>query len=344
MNKHLLMGTGLASTALVLAMFSGCSGGGSSTSAATETTELTELTSSKAETLAVNAAEALPGCSYVSDTVVTSASPAFTLIYQSAIKEVLDDSEASVSTKLATVRLTTINESTPGTCPTDPGYYTKIGTHDDGVDDVVYTFVNYCLGDDIESVTLNGVADVKNVGEPSDLGPIPQYVELSTGSEGLQAIEKSAEGTYTHVAKLDDFVYTYGNGDDNATSDKPSTMTADLLSVTDGRSGEVFSVSNVDISTYYADTTETADVVVNLVNVTYSDPEVGAVNVRTSTPIVVNDADIILSGVIEVTGSNDAVLTMSPSSTVQNSFDVMFDGSPLGLMDCSGLATGDILP
>ena len=337
MNKKLIIGSGLASTALVFVMFSGCGTGGSSTS----TTPTAELTTSSAQTLAVNAAEALPGCSYVSDTVVTSASPAFALIYNSAIKEVLDDSEASVTTKSATVRLTTIDESTAGTCPTDPGYYTKVGTHDEGVDDVVYTFVNYCLGDDVDSLTLNGVADVKNVGVPSDSGPIPQSVELSTGSEGLQAVEKSAEGTYTHVAKLDDFVYTYGNGDEGALIDNPSTMTADLLSVTDGRSSETFTVSNVGITTYYSDASDTPDVVLDIDNVTYTDPDTGTVSVSTGTPIVVNDAGVMVSGTIEVQGSNDAVLMMTPSTSVENSFDVTFDGESLGVMDCSGL-TADI--
>jgi len=340
MNKKLLIGMGLASTALVFTVFTGCGGGGSSSGTTSPTAE---LTSASAQTLAINAAEALPGCSFVSDSVVTSASPAFAVIYQSAIKEVVDDSQSSASTKSVTVRLTTIDESTEGSCPTDPGYYTKVGTHDEGVDDVVYTFVNYCLGDEVDSVTLNGVADVKNVGEPSDSGPIPQYVELSTGTDGLQATEKSAEGSFTHIAKLDDFVYTYGNGDDGATADQPSSMTANLLSVTDGRSGEVFSVSNVGISTYYGDSSDTPDVVIDIDSVTYTDPDTGTVTVSTGTPIVVNDAGVMESGTIEVTGSNDAVLVMEPSSTIENSFDVVFDGESLGVMDCSNLTTDVVL-
>ncbi|MDX1347948.1 MAG: hypothetical protein R3189_06845 [Thiomicrorhabdus chilensis] len=342
MKKITYTSAGLVASSLVLAMFSGCGGGGGGSS--TSAVETAELTTSSAETLAVNAAEALPGCSYTSDTVVT-ASPAFATVYESAIKTIVVDGEESAETNSsATVRVTTINETTAGTCPTDPGYYTKVGTHDEGVDDVVYTFVNYCLGDDVESLTLNGVADVKNVGEPSDLGPIPQYAEVSTGTEGLQATEKSAEGTYTHVAKLDNFVYTYGNGDDGASVDSPSSMTADSLSILDGRSDETFSVSNVNISTYYADATDTAnsDVVYNITNITYNDPDVGAVNISTPTPISGNGTDGITDGSIEVTGSNDAVLTMTLSGTVQNSFDVTFDGESLGVMDCSGLATDSL--
>lgn len=335
-NKKVLISTSIVlATGLSVSMFGGCGGGGGSSESPITTVE---LTAASAEELAVNAADALPGCSYTSDNVISAPSSVDTVV-KTVAQAITVSNDEPVGTRSTAAY--TIDERYEGTCPTNPGYATEVGSHDDGVDDVVYTFVNYCLGDDIDNVIVNGVADVKDVGEPSDLGPIPQYTEINSGDDGIQVTENSSEGSYVHVAKFDDVVYSYGNGDDGASSGEPSSITADSLSIKDGRSEETFSISNVNVSTYYADPSDTAisDVVFEISNITYTDPEVGAVNVKTTSPIVDNDTNGIISGEIQVSGSNDEVVTMTLSESVADSFDVVFNGEELGLMDCSGLST-----
>ena len=222
-----------------------------------------------------------------------------------------------------------------GTCPTLPGSYTISGTHEDGVDDLIYTFDNYCLGDDIDSTTINGVAYVQNVGIPSDTGPIPQYSTLSTESDGIEVTDKSTEGIYTDVVKATDIKYVYGNGDENATAENPDILTASSLTVFDGN--ETTSMSNVDISTYISGT----DTVLTINNLTYTDPEVGTVNIS-STAIVMDDTGVITEGEITVTGANDTSLTMPLDSSVTNGFSVVIDEETIGVLDCSGL-NSDIL-
>ena len=340
MNKLTKISAALLSTGLAFSMLSGCGGGGSSSSTTTAPTGAdAEITSSVAETLAVNAAQALPGCSFSSETTVTPSSSVVTM-YLATAKVMIDDRAAAASVNSATVRATTIDESSAGNCPiADPGTFTVTGSHDDGVDDVTYTFTNYCLGDDVDNVTVNGTADVKAVGVPSDAGPIPQYTTVSTGTGGITVVEKSTEGTFTHSAILDDYKYTYGNGDDGATLASPSTLTADTLSIVDGRSDGTFSVSGVNVGTYYNDASE---VVLDIENISYTDPDSGVVNVSSS-PIVINDSGVLISGTITVSGTNGSEMTMTLSDAVENGFNVLYDGGTVGVMDCSGLSSGGLL-
>lgn len=316
------------SMGLMVVMINGCGGGGSDTPTSTAT--LTELTPEVAEKMVVSASEALPVCSYTSNTVVTTTSKYVDLINKTSLKEVIKINKETTSLVIAE----SINDTISGTCPTNPGSYTVSGIHEDGVDDLLYTFNNYCIGDDVENVTLSGTADVKNVGTPSPTGPIPEYTSISTGSDGITTIEKSAEGTYSHNVKVDDLKYTHGNGNDDTTAESPSILTIGSLSALDGKTNGTFSVSNVDISTYDSGT----DDVTTINNITYTDPENGSVNVS-STAITTNADDVIVEGEMIITGSNDTKVTMPLSSSVQNAFDLMMDGEVLGVLDCSGSIT-----
>jgi len=311
------------STGLMFAMMHGCGGGGGTTKVT-----LAELTPEVAENMVISATEALPGCSYSSDTMLVKSSRYLDVINKSALKEIIEANKDTIPVLVGY----SINNTTSGTCPTAPGSVTISGTHENGVDDLNYIYNNYCLGDDIESLTLNGTAAVKNVGVPSDSGPISQYKAISTGTDGITVIEKDTEGTYTHTVQTSDLKYTYGNGNDATTAESPSIMTIGSISILDGKTNETLDVLNVDISTYDSG----ANNIVIIDNITYTDPKNGSVNIS-SNAMTVSQDDIILAGEITVTGSDDTKVTMPLSTSVENAFDLIMNGETLGVMDCSGL-------
>lgn len=316
-----------ASVGLVFGMMSGCGGGGSSDS---PDVTLSELTPETVKDMAENVATAIPGCSYGPNSAMTS-SQYLTLVYKSTLVQAIGKKEASIP-----LLAVDINQNISGTCPT-PGFLAIRGTHENGIDDLTFTFNNYCLGDDVENITLNGVADVKNVGTPSPTGPIPQYTTMSTGSNGIQATEKSSEGTYTHVVKASDLKYTHGNGNNDTTAESPSILTVGSLSVLDGKANETYSVSNVNISTYDSGT----DDVITINSLTYTDPDSGSVNIS-STAITVSEAGVIMGGELTVTGSNNTSFTVSPYPSVDNAFGVVIGGETIGVMDCSMVAIPEL--
>lgn len=314
------------SAGLSLGLMNGC-GGGSSDDASVVPSDvsLVELTPEVAEKMVMSAADAL-GCSYTSETVSVSSKYLDLLNKSASLKEMIEINKDT----LPVLAVEPISETVVGTCPTNPGSYTISGTHDDGVDDLVYTYNNYCTGDDIESVTLNGTAYVMDVGIPSDTGPIPQYITISTGDDGISSTEKSSEGTYTSVVKVSDLKLTYGDD----TAENPSILTIGSLSGVDGKTNETYNISNLDISTYESGTNE----VTTINNLTYTDPVNGTVNIS-STAITIDENDVMLSGQIIITGSNDTSVTMSPYPSVANSFALEMDGKTIGVMDCSATTT-----
>lgn len=314
------------STGLMFGLMNGCGGGSSDDSSVVSSdVSLVELTPEVAEKMVISASDAL-GCSYTSETVVTS-SKYLDLVNKSAsIKEVIEISKDIVPV----LAVEPVSETIVGTCPTNPGSLTISGTHEDGVDDLTYTYNSFCTGDDVENVTFDGIAYIKNVGIPSDTGPIPQYRTISTGNDGITTIEKSPEGTYTRVEKVSDLKYTYGD----TTAESPTILTIGSLNVVDGKTNKTYDVSNVDLSTYESGTNE----VVTINSITYTDPVNGTVNIN-STGITSNEDEVILSGEITIMGSNDTSVTLSPYPSVQNAFALEMDGKTIGVMDCSATTT-----
>jgi hypothetical protein len=327
--KTIKLGLVLSSVALAFVALGGCSSGGSSDAA---DTTLVSLTPAVAESMALSASEAINGCTYSSETVLP-ASTYTDIINKSPIKEAIANTPDSYVPYLATI----IDATYVGTCPV-PGYYTVVGTHEDGVDNLTYTFMDYCLGDENTSVTQNGSLSVVNVATPTDAGPIPVYSTVSTGATGIVSDEVSLDGNFTHVAKVSSLKYTYGNpvaGDTGVpTLENPDVLTIGSVSGADGRTGSTFSASNVNVSTYTLGTSS----VTTIANLTYTDSVNGTVNVS-STPITVDATGLITNTpVVTVTGADGTSLVMESSTTVSNSFNVIVDGTTLGVMDCSALA------
>lgn len=327
--KTIKLSLALVSVGLAFGALVGCSSGGSSD---TTDASLVSITPAVAESMALTASEAISGCTYSSDTVL-SASTYMDVINKSPVREAIANTTDAYVPYLAT----TIDNTYVGTCPV-PGSYTVVGTHDNGVDNLTYTFVDYCLGDENTSTTENGTLSVVNVATPTDAGPIPVYSTVSTGTTGIVTDQVSADGNFTHVAKLSNLKYTYGNPVANdtgvPTAEHPNVLTIGSVSGADGRTGETFSASNVNVSTYTLGTSS----VTTIASLTYTDSKNGTVNVS-STPITVDETGIITNApTITVTGADGTSLVMTSSLTVDNSFDVVVGGTTLGVMDCSALA------
>lgn len=327
--KTIKMSLVLVSVGLMFGALVGCSSGSSDS----EDTSLTAITPAVAESLALSASEAINGCTYSSATVL-SASTYMDVITKSPVREAIVNTTDAYVPYLAT----TVNETYVGTCPINPGSYTIVGTHDDGVDNLTYTFIDYCLGDENASITENGTLSVVNVATPTDAGPIPIYSTVSTGSGGIVTDEVNADGNFTNIATLSNLKYTYGNPVANDTGvptvDHPNVLTIGAISGTDGETNNTFSASNVSVSTYVTGTSS----VTTITSLTYTDSKNGTVNVS-STPITVDENGLVTNDpTITVTGADGTSLIMSSSATVDNGFDVIVGGTTLGVMDCSDLA------
>jgi len=306
----------------------GCSGG-SDGGSGDGSVNLTELTPEKAEKFAASAASALPGCEYTSDSAI-GGSAEFTstnMLYKNAVTTTVESKEGTKSSSASV-----IDERVEGNCPENPGYYTYKGSHENGVSTLTYNFVKYCTGDENESVTISGTAYPKSVGEPSDSGPIFQYLQVSSGD--MTVIEKSVDGTYTHTLKGKDVKLTDGNGGDtNATQSNPNKLEIGSFNVTDGKSGNGYGVKNVDLSSY----PDGENSVTNIKNITYTDLQTGTISIKSSTPLITDADGVIVTGDILVTGSDGTSMTMSPYTSVTNGFGVKVDDEIVGVMDCSGL-------
>jgi len=321
-----------ASIGLTLGLLVGCGGGDSDD--ATSSSSLATLDPETSELIAKNIAESLPGCSFVAEGAAVNMAPdASVNMIKASVAQFLDYGNAEKAMYNARlISAKEVNETFVGSCPSFPGSYSTVGTHDDGVDDVVMTFDKFCLGTDTEYTIVNGGVAIKNVGVPSDDGPIPQSSEISTIGAGIQVTEKSDEGTFTHVAVVDDLKYTYGNGEDDPTAASPSTLVVDAISIKDGRSNDDFSVSNVDIATYVAGETE----VVKITSITYIDPENGQVTISTS-DLIMDDEGVMTSGSITATGADNTSMSLTPSASADNVFTVTVDGQSIGDMNCTEL-------
>lgn len=296
------------------------------------------LDTASGEILARNVSSSLPGCTYVSDN--TAAEPPNTAalkLYQSTVDELLDDRTAqrlalhANSDSAFQARARDINESSMGNCPDLPGSFTIIGSHDSGTDNVTYTYDSYCTTSTDGRSVLSGTMAVREVGTPSDFGPIPQYATVSTGSSGLQISEESSEGTFNHSINIIGLRYTYGNGDEDATESSPDRFELGSMRISEGRENKVFEASNVNVSNYASGGNDV--VVIN--SFTHADPDLGTVSLST-TPLVIDENGVLLSGSITATGADNSTMVLTRSQSVNNAFDVMLSDSTAGVLNCSG--------
>ncbi len=314
-------------------VLNGC--GGSSGGSSSEDTTLTELSPDNVDRLSRSAANAIPGCDYkTDDTMGLRSKSGITRMMSRTFKQAINQYRASVSSiGNRSLRAETIDETTEGNCPSNPGSFRVVGSEDNGIAVTSVTYSDYCVGDDIEYSVVNGRLDLRGEADISGAESIPESLSVSTGSNGIEAIVTATEGVFTYNLNIDDFLLTIGNGLDDPTAANPNTLTLDSLSILDGRSNSTFKLFDVDIVSYLSGT----DNVGQINSLFYTDPENGTIGIS-STLIVTNEDGIVTSGSITLTGANSTTVSLNLSETVENSFDVTDENGQLaGVMVCSGV-------
>ena len=333
MKKLMNVTTGLCMSGLLVACGGSSSGGGGSSNA-----DLVELTPANVDTLSRNAANALPGCTYKSDTStgVADNKAAVNVLFRATYNKINHQyaRPQALGTRLST--RADIDETEPGDCPTDPGSYRTTGTEENGVQDARITFSDYCTvsdDDDDERLILDGVVTIRSVADVSGDEVIPESVDISTVGNGLDARAITDEGTFEYVFNVSRLQGIFGNGLEDPTEQNPNQLLMNSASVLERDTNYEYSLSDVDILSYDSGPNE----VVKINGITYTDPEAGSVTV-TTTPLVTDDNGVLLSGSITLIGADNSSITLSKSDTVDNSFDIKDSaGGTLGVMDCSGI-------
>lgn len=305
---------------LVCGLLIGCGGGSSSDSTSLSTAT---LSSENADLLGTNAAELLPGCVYTSDSAATTTEIRDVKNYQVMLDQLLQK-EATTKTSIR-LYSTTIDETNYGDCG---GTLTVNGTHDNGDDDVVYTYSNYCTDDGTTKTIMNGALNVYVNGEPSPTGPIIQDTTLSTNSSGL-SMEMTTDGqTVTETLYLSNYKAIAANetGTDEASG---TQVTADQIKIVSSANG-TYEADNVSFVSYGSD----IESFLKIYNATYIDPEVGAVSISTSA--IPNNEGATGSGTITVT-SNDSSATFSCDDVSTGLYTLEQDGITIGALDCNTL-------
>jgi hypothetical protein len=282
----------------------GCGGG----------TEKAKITQESVDTMGKNAAAVLPGCEYNSDNAIAvrmddELAGAYLLLYKKV---------DTLKTNNRTKKLgRTINESKAGTCG---GTYHKDGTHENGIEDVTYTYDHYCTGEPTKKTVMTGVVTVHSDSTPTPSGPELNYMTVSTGTDGLVTEATAGGTTQKQTIELSNLKYVVGKNGGS------SQITADRLkTVSDGKVYEV-----TDLNIEFAGDVDGGALTVN--SATYTDPDVGAVSIST-TPLQYGDG-ATGAGAVTLTGKDGSVeFKTNDVSTMK--FTAYLDGEPAGSIDCS---------
>ncbi len=297
-SKLIAIGTTVAIAGIVI----GCGGD-----------TLATLTAEDVDTIGSNAAKALPGCEYNSaDVAVSSPMGAF---YHDVYQEEIDK---LIQRKLAVPLGRTVHEVKAGTCG---GTLTTDGTHENGNEDLTYTYDNYCSGDDTKQTVVDGVASVQKDQTPTPSGPELNSATINT--EGLTTTNKANGRTTTQTVVMTNVVYTA------AKDGAPATLKAEKIKATND-DGKAYEFTNVNVEMKDASAGQPATMEVK--SGTYSDPDTGSVSI-TTTPIAYGDG-ATGSGTITVKGS-EGTAEFKTTDVSTGKFSATMDGKPVGALDCS---------
>lgn len=279
----------------------GCGGGESNGTGVTA-----KLTDANIDKLGDSVARALPGCVYISNTEV-----AFADEYLTFLKAISDDMKhKKIFSKMPGKQKTTISRVENGSCG---GTVLIEGIHDNGDDDLIYAYSNYCIGDAAgDRTVINGSTKVVKDGTPSASGPILDSISVSTQGTGISA--NTIEDGVTKAATLviDDFKWT-----------KSGTTTITKLKVVS--EDKAYTLSGVNTE-YNKD-----DGTMKIKSATYTDPEVGAVDISSN---MMSDG---APATITVRGTEGVATFESSSTNTKKFFASNEDGEPIGAIDCSGV-------
>ncbi len=216
-----------------------------------------------------------------------------------------------------------------GTCG---GAISGTSEHDNGVTDYEILLEGYCLTTDDGDLVLDGVLRAREVGKPSDDGPIIDRLEGST--DGPVIIDHGGEIT---EFELQDGLVEYGLPEAWAPG-VPTEDDPDLLSVKE------FALTFPDGSTTFVTDVEASRTGDMTLELTVTAGEFGVRGDYTSDlrtpegePLVFDLAYLNFGGSgAELQGKRGSVLTIIPEPLVPGRFDLELDGEPYkSSLDCS---------
>ncbi len=303
-------------TAISVIALTACGSSGES-----DSLNLTVLNKDTIDKFGTNVADAVPGCDYTSDTVATTTyQPKAIMAYRDLIDTMKQRSVASRNAN----RVSDYADELIGDCG---GTMVITGEHDNGNDDLTYTYTNFCNGDDPENKTvMNGVFTVFLDGHPTDSGPVVDKTLISTENSGVSVKSTIDSEVSTNTVYVDNLELS---GDDSSTN----TIKADKIRVDDD--GKDFIAS--DLSLVVTENGDTTSMQIN--SITYQDPDNGAVKISTSAIPV--DSDSSSAATITVIGADGTSATFKADDISTGLYTAKdSEGNVVGALDCTGLASG----
>lgn len=255
------------------------------------------------------------------------------------LRELVEVSRAMVAENIAKGRMVTrIKAASPvsGSCADSPGVAYVDSTHANGITDYTIDFQDYCAEGPDGNSFYKGVLTAKEVGTPSDSGPIISELQMAT--EELEVKPGGATGD-TVLVTLQNARTVYGVPDTWApgtpTAADPDLTTVGRLKVDVATRGEVHELSGVSV------TREGGDVAtVKVTAGRYINPEGKYVDIATpaAEPAVIDIAAAeVTSGALEATGAGGSTARITRGDQPRT-VAVSVDGAPLDKgLDCTDI-------
>jgi hypothetical protein len=260
----------------------------------------------------------LPGCEYNSANVSSAQMDDRLLVaVQSVHKEIKVFQRDINAVRYGRV----IHDVESGTCG---GTYTKEGTHENGIEDLTYTYDHYCTGDAMKQTIIDGVTKVHKDQTPTPSGPELNSMTIETQGDGITTTQKADGKSTSQTTAMNGVVYTPGkNG-------APNKLEVETLKSTNSE-GKVFELTDADIESKDAEGGQPATFRIKKAN--YKDPDVGLVSIET-TEIPYGDGAAGKPASITVSGSEGTVEFKTNDSSTGR-FSATMDGKTVGALDCS---------
>jgi hypothetical protein len=215
------------------------------------------------------------------------------------------------------------------------GTLTNLSEHDNGVTDIDLTFAAYCLQTDNGPVILDGVMKAKEIGQPTDYGPMISAFELDgDGPITVTRDSGTMEVEYGHSRTTYGTPSTFSPGE--PTSDSPDRTEISRISFTYPDRVDFFEGLVFERTSGWPATLHIRDGVAGTEGG-------GAMRLATpeADPLVFNvGTPFITSGSVVMTGKGGSEVTIVPDAATNLRFDLLLDGVPFErTVDC-GTAQG----
>lgn len=337
-----------ASTWLFVACGGGGGGGGGTGLEFTGATTQTSITEAGVTNVLGDVEDFLPGCEDVSVGEPAAVAADRVSLFKAsslAIDKVKGGSDASmkVASKQSLLPLLSgffppgFDETDVGDCG---GTVRARSSHSDGVTTIGFTFNNVCIGvPGVETFTLDGDLTWKEVGTPSDVGPVIDKVTLDSNLLSLtETVNGTSETTEVAFSNIEYIFGTPGVIPGDPTEAAPDLLNVGTLLIKNGDSGAVVKLEDLAASIAGNDL---GDTIIEITGGRYFMPTAGYVEIATveGDPLVINELGALTGGSLVLTGT-DGEVTVTPQAN--GMIDIAVNGNPLGTtVNCAELL-GDL--